>query len=745
MRWLVAPQLALLLVGCIDSGLEDTESEALSPAEAAALPDNAYFDADGAAVQVLDATKNDVWVYYDLDTYSVVTLQDPQANTEWDLAFNRFRVKLNGGVSGTAGVAAAGLQNTALFDVMAAPATGFVSDRSLNELSDIELLKLGDNLFFSVCASGHDDADKADYCLANDQVDRSHLNPDEAAYALLTQGSGVVVAADGSDGDPILGWYDYYGSEGHVLRPADDTWVVRSSDGIEFALQMLGYYGRNEGDAEPGTIAFRYVSLTPGFEIPQPGAQQLQARIQVDSLTGTAPLTVNFTGSAEGVEGTADWHWDFGDGGTAQVRNPAHTYTQAGTYTASLTVTDTRGVAAAATVSRTITVAQPGAQAPQADAGADQTLQLASGENSTTVTLDGSASADPDGQIVSYVWIGTGADPDDVAQPQLVLSAGSYSFTLTVTDDSGNSATDTAAVTVNASDNASPTAAAQADRLQGAAPLAVTFTGAASSDPDGAITGYDWDFGDGSAHAFVAVPPAHTYTLPGTYNASLTVMDDGGASGSDGLAVLVGWPTTRDTYVYEFLGNQADATGDSGGFNIWNHSSEHGGKALLDFDDSLLNAAALAGGPGTYTATLWLYSVCELGGLVAACPGDADADNPFTPGTATVKTDVLLQTRNWDEAGAIDWADIDETGAPVATLTQATTGQWHSVDITAHVEHWVNAGTTGAGLALSQEAYPVLRADNGSIPVAVFCDAESSSGACSADNFRPYIILQAAP
>jgi len=56
---------------------------------------------------------------------------------------------------------------------------------------------------------------------------------------------------------------------------------------------------------------------------------------------GAAPLTVNFTGTADfGVcTGTPAWAWTFGDGGTSADQNPTHQYAAGGTYTYSLTVT----------------------------------------------------------------------------------------------------------------------------------------------------------------------------------------------------------------------------------------------------------------------------------------------------------------------------------------------------------------------------------------------------------------------
>jgi PKD repeat protein/type 1 glutamine amidotransferase len=77
---------------------------------------------------------------------------------------------------------------------------------------------------------------------------------------------------------------------------------------------------------------------------------------------GTAPLLVNFTGSATDAEGDTPltYAWDFGDGGSATTANTTHTYTNPGTYTASLTVTDSRGARSTANVVITVEGAATG-------------------------------------------------------------------------------------------------------------------------------------------------------------------------------------------------------------------------------------------------------------------------------------------------------------------------------------------------------------------------------------------------
>lgn len=56
----------------------------------------------------------------------------------------------------------------------------------------------------------------------------------------------------------------------------------------------------------------------------------------------------------------------------------------------------------------------------------------------------------------------------------------------------------------------------------------VTLNGSASSDPDGTITSYQWDFGDGTSGTGAVV--SHIYAVAGTYQAALTVTDNDGAT-----------------------------------------------------------------------------------------------------------------------------------------------------------------------------------------------------------------------
>lgn len=100
---------------------------------------------------------------------------------------------------------------------------------------------------------------------------------------------------------------------------------------------------------------------------------------------------------------------------------------------------------------------------------------------------------------------------------------------------------------VNAAGAVPPTAVATASVTAGYAPLTVPLDGSASSDPDGAIVRYAWDFGDGQSSALPA--PSHIYSAAGTFPVTLTVTDNDGLASSHCLTITVTFPNLPPTAV----------------------------------------------------------------------------------------------------------------------------------------------------------------------------------------------------
>jgi len=145
-------------------------------------------------------------------------------------------------------------------------------------------------------------------------------------------------------------------------------------------------------------------------------------------------------------DGSIDFYrWNFGDG-TSEILDisPTHSYAEAGTYEVTLTVIDDNGSSDMATTTVTISDS-PFNQDPIANVGGPY-----SGNVDNIVSFNGSSSYDNDGTISSYSWdFGDGDTAIGQTTTHVYTSEGSYTVTLTVTDDDG--ATDTTSNTVGIS------------------------------------------------------------------------------------------------------------------------------------------------------------------------------------------------------------------------------------------------------------------------------------------------------
>lgn len=169
------------------------------------------------------------------------------------------------------------------------------------------------------------------------------------------------------------------------------------------------------------------------------------------------------------------------------------------------------------------------------------TAAPATGSAPLIVHLDGSASTDPDGDVLTYNWTVNDGDIMDTASGFHTFNApGTYIVELVVTDTFGNQAVMTRAILVTAPENDSPTASFTAVPLTGEAPLLVVFDAAASEDSDGSIASYEWDFGDASTGA--GVNGTHTFASQGAYIVTLTVTDDEGGTDTATTVVLATEP-----------------------------------------------------------------------------------------------------------------------------------------------------------------------------------------------------------
>jgi len=246
-----------------------------------------------------------------------------------------------------------------------------------------------------------------------------------------------------------------------------------------------------------------------------------------DTDASCSGLPVLFTDLSQG--NIMAWEWNFGDptsgfANTSNLQNPAHTYQQAGNYTVNLLVQNVNGCSD--TVSRTVTVSpKPVVDFSFNNGCAADTVHFISSSFVNVATTD------------TWLWqFGDNTTSSEIDPYHTYLFPGTYSVTLTVTNQNGCTNVKTRQVQVTTapialfnSNNSSCTG------------TAVLFTDL-SSTPNGTISSWNWDFGDGTF--LVVNAPAnpnvsHTYAVAGIYDVVLTIHTSTGCEAFSAKTITV--------------------------------------------------------------------------------------------------------------------------------------------------------------------------------------------------------------
>ena len=178
------------------------------------------------------------------------------------------------------------------------------------------------------------------------------------------------------------------------------------------------------------------------------------------------------------------------------------------------------------------------------------TVSALTGSSPLTVSFDASASSDPDGGTLTYRWsFGDGTSGTGAMLSHTFTTAVKKTFTVTlrVTDASGAIGTRSQSIEVfpgSLPGNNAPTARFTMTPSYGNTPLVVSFDASLSSDTDGTIASYGWDFGDDTTGSGKTI--SHTFTALTTtnYTVTLTVTDNHGGTATTTLVVTVMVPTS---------------------------------------------------------------------------------------------------------------------------------------------------------------------------------------------------------
>ena len=399
-----------------------------------------------------------------------------------------------------------------------------------------------------------------------------------------------------------------------------------SVDGSASAAATGGEITHYSWDFGDGTTQDTGATATAGHTYAAPGTYMIKLtttdELGVSNTVSETVTVLGFSASSNGPTpgedvtfigpnsggsfGTiTDYSWNFGDGttnDTATSPTDAHAFLSRGSYPVSLTITGTGGTF---TSTEIITVDTP----PDGVLPASPIIATPG----QPVSLDGSNSTPaPGGSIRSYTWnFGDGTAPVTAGSPSAthVYSApGTYTATLTVTDNLGVTANAAAAQTVIVDQPA----AAFSSSSSTLAPNAVgTFDASGSSDSIGGITDYGWNFGDGSSQdAGATATTTHRYSQRGSYAVALTVTNSYGQTATATHAVTVDdaptaafTPSATVATTGAPLGFNAGPSAAMTGGSIADYSWSFGDGSSQDTGTTATASHAYAAA-GTYTVSL---------------------------------------------------------------------------------------------------------------------------------------------
>lgn len=249
------------------------------------------------------------------------------------------------------------------------------------------------------------------------------------------------------------------------------------------------------------------VTVNPG-----PAPSYTASQVCLGSATNFNNLSTVTVGSITNV------HWDFGvtsmTNDTSNINAPIFAFPSAGTYNVTLTVTSNNGCQSVLTQAVTV---NPLPTAAFTNGPACVNAQMAFTDLSTVVS----------GNVTSWSWdFGDGSPLGNSQNPSHGYGNSSSTYTVTLIVGTGFGCLDTVQQVVNISPT--PVPLFVGDTLNGCAPLCVNFTDQ-STVSTGTLTGWTWDFGDGSPFGYTQ-NPQHCYATAGTYSVTLTVTSNNGCA-----------------------------------------------------------------------------------------------------------------------------------------------------------------------------------------------------------------------
>lgn len=356
---------------------------------------------------------------------------------------------------------------------------------------------------------------------------------DAGADLRLADGEQAVMDASAlgdADGDPVTYRWDM--GDGTILSGAKISHRYGRSG--SYIVTLTANDGRGASNSIQTDTASVFVNAPPVVNASMP-----EALLTGEVFDFDASRSLDSDGAVSAVE------WDFGDGRTIRRKSIRKAFFEAGTYDVAVTVRDDSGLSnAAVTERRIVVVSDPKNLPPSAVIGGAN-----NGVVDNLMVFDGSASSDPDGSILRFDWdFGDGQKRSGMKTSHVYRTAGSYKLRLRVTDNSGkpNAWSESEFDVVVAERSNRPAAIQVYAKSEALVDEVIIFDAGASTDPDGNILFYNWQFGDGTTGTGPVM--SHSYGKPGKYAVKLTILDDsnlGNKISETEFDVLVRHPENR--------------------------------------------------------------------------------------------------------------------------------------------------------------------------------------------------------
>lgn len=397
-------------------------------------------------------------------------------------------------------------------------------------------------VLLGACGGGSDDNGEGIFDQATENLAPIAEAGDDQS---VNENTDVGLSGSGSDSDGSIASYQWSQSSGESVSLSDADSATASftapavieSQTLVFSLTVTD----NSGATASDTVT---ITVNPVFE---PG----EADAGTDQTVSEGGLVTLQAGDSSGDIVSYSWVQTGGiavilsDAGSASPTFSSPDVDSVTTLTFELTITDSNGGQTVDSVSVTVNPSVSISIPPVANAGADLVVE----ENGLIIV--GGSGADEDGEIVSYAWVQTGgvtvalinADSAFVSftAPE-TLGETTLSFELTVTDNDGNTASDSVDIRV-INVNKAPVADAGENQSVNEN-SAITLSGA-GEDNDGSVVAYEWvQVGGTSATIEQANSAEISFTSPEVANTEilsfqLRVTDNEGGVGTDIVRVTV--------------------------------------------------------------------------------------------------------------------------------------------------------------------------------------------------------------